>query len=812
MKKKIVTLIAIILIVVMGAAISVFYCTRNGEKEANSNSLAKHEGCDFTRFEWIKLLCEKVGVTDYECEIPYFVDVTKDSEYFNYVQAAVEWELLEDEELFYGDYCVDGEFVAMSAMKTISKEKMEIYLDSDEEITDKKILEVALKLDLVSEEKLDKCYSMIEAQMVIEKLENLYFGLFWKEDYEKIEFLENVTEIFEEEIMEINEDASEIVVSKALVEKLHEGNVVIFDYGNTGLKCARKVTKIEEGGTVFLDDDVAMEDVFETLVVSDVNEMTFADIANYYGVEVQEEGNFVNTKIFDKKNNSNGFKINLEINSDNELSVKIIDNETGYWFEIPLDITLENGVECEVEVDVDKINVGAQVNYKLFSGLKSADVAVETQAKISAIIQGFDVEKKIPLYETVTPIGNGYVGVDIGVYLVLTAEGTIRFEAEIPIEASVNYQKDKGFKNHSFNIDVEKPLIECDCTASASVQLEPTMVVLMLINVADVQMDVGIGAHANVKIRPGFRTCTDISVYYPTFRVSFCGDDDADTLLGLLGVSAEWDIITEDNSPYKMKLHHEILKDGKNQFVDKCTYEEGEEETEVETENETQSKSENISESEVERETETVNEVETTIDTMIENENMIDFSQAYGRRYVVWFYGSSLSESSDKNGWILQGNAMLYDYVQSFPRVLPTWNVSEIEGTTGTIYKVSRTRKTILWDREQEAYDTEWYVLYYDQKEWCLSYTYGFRNGYICTTYQKNNLIIPNSNEELIKHGSILIPYDSELASWLQKQSLDTNVEFLVMFDENGNIDRYLPIYEWSEEKEKEFFNIKNNN
>ena len=123
-KKKIVALIVVALLLVIGAVVAIVCIVKKGK------DTELKEG-DFTRYEWIKLLCEKVGVTDYESEISYFEDVTKGNEYFNYLQSAVEWEVLEDDKKFNGEYGATGEFIAMTAIKTISKEKMEIYLESE---------------------------------------------------------------------------------------------------------------------------------------------------------------------------------------------------------------------------------------------------------------------------------------------------------------------------------------------------------------------------------------------------------------------------------------------------------------------------------------------------------------------------------------------------------------------------------------------------------------------------------------------------------------------------------------------------------
>lgn len=784
-RKRILIIITIIcLLIAVGIGVGAWFV--KNKKEVISEKNVKHEECDFTRYEWMEILCEKVGITDYESNTSYFEDVATDNKYFSYVQAAVEWEVLDDDDQFYGDYCASGEFIAMTSIKTVSKEKIGVYLNYDEEITDEKYLEIALELKLISEEELNKCFSLIDAQMVIERLEGLCFGIFWEEDYEKIKLAENVSEILKEEVLEINNDGSEIVVSQNTLEELKIGQTVIFDYGNTGLKCAREVIGIEKDGTISLGEDVKLEDAFEEIIISDVKELTFEDIANYYGVDVQEADGFVNTKIYDKEINSKGFKINLEINDENELSIKITDNKSGCWFDLPVDIALEKGVECEVELDIDKINVGAQVNYEVIRGLKSADVALESHANISGDIQGFSVEKRITLYETVTPIGTGYVGVDIGVYLVLSAEGTIHFETEIPMDAAVNYEKGKGIKKHSFNMDVENPLIEGDCTAGISVQFEPTLVILMIIDVVDVQTDVGIGAHANVKIRPGSQTCTDISVFYPTFKVAICGDDESDTLLALLGVSVEWEIITEDNAPCKLHLHHEILANGKMQFVDECTYEEdGEEETtEEETVVETESQTEKVTEDE--------KEIPTNSGIVIEEE-LINLSKSYGQKYIVEFFPKVLEQKRTLDGdreiieniyvvatgseYELCGVIRLFEGILWNPNELSVG--SEVESMSGNRYTVVSVSKSHM-----QLKNSQGKVFHVDPG----------------LTEEEGDEYVSFAGDGAVEtyEGKFVFPYGSVFDEWLIEAAVD-GVEdnawntpgFKLIYDENGNIYDY---------------------
>ena len=208
-RKKQIMIIATICVVVITMIIVAVCCVRKGNKKVNSENLVKHEGCDFTRAEWLELLCEKVGVEDYENN--------------DCVQSAVEWGIISEEEKLYGEYCVSGEFVALTTMKSVGEEKVSMYLETSEKITDEIYLQAALDLGIISEEEKYKCFSLEDAQRVLNKYDDVYFSAFWKDNYEHIEFKENALEIFEEEILDINEECSEMVVAEHLLEDISEG-------------------------------------------------------------------------------------------------------------------------------------------------------------------------------------------------------------------------------------------------------------------------------------------------------------------------------------------------------------------------------------------------------------------------------------------------------------------------------------------------------------------------------------------------------------------------------------------------------------
>ena len=88
----------------------------------------------------------------------------------------------------------------------------------------------------------------------------------------------------------------------------------------------------------------------------------------------------------------------------------------------------------------------------------------------------------------------------------------------------------------------------------------------------DVEADAGVAASAKVTTHPTSQVCADISISFPVIKISVCGDDNVDTIIGDVGLSAEWEIISSDDAPVQLKLHYERLLDKTAQFVEICTY------------------------------------------------------------------------------------------------------------------------------------------------------------------------------------------------------------------------------------------------
>lgn len=646
--KKIIPFIVSVVVIIFLIILGVKLMKKSNTQDENA----------VTRYEWIEMLGEMSGINEYDSNSPYFEDVDTGNPYFKYVQSAVEWGVLDESSSFAGNSYASGQFIALTAMRTIGDDKIQIYLGTEEDIGDQNYIELAIKNEFVSEKDLKRRFTQEECSHLLEKLYDLYFGTFWQDNYSEVIYQDGVIELSSEDVLQSNVDYSKIMVTSQIVDSLETGAIIVFEQENTKLKIARKVEEISADGTL-THSFVELNEVVESLVVSDVTELTFEDIVNYYGLEENVDAvsnlkyqhmneNMINTKVFPFEKSNKGFKISLSTEGENEerhLEIKVTDNATGVSYTLPVTDKVDSDSNYSIDIDIDKMILGGQIDFTLAEGVKSADVGIDVHATFNGKIQGKN-EKKIPLFKTPVPLGSGIVGVDIQIFIVLSADGGISFEAELPLQASVYYEKNRGLRNYKHEISVENPTIEANCEAGTMLRLEPTLIVLG-IDMMDIETDVGVTTSAKVTTRPNSQICADISLSFPIITLSICGDDDADTIIGNLGLSAEWKIATSENALVQEGLHYELLPEGKTQFVDECTYnKDGEKEK---------------------------------INKMAEDDNnqseFTDLSRFYGYKLLLGFISPSTENENGKytysitdkgDYYLLEGTLICPEYVESW--------------------------------------------------------------------------------------------------------------------------------------------------
>ncbi|MCM1263320.1 MAG: hypothetical protein NC313_11435 [Butyrivibrio sp.] len=538
-----------------------------------------------TRYEWLEMLGERFGINEYTGETPYFSDVNSENPHFAYIQAAVEHNVLNVSSDFEGDKYASGQFIIVTAMKTLCEGKVRIYLHTNDAITDDNYIELGIEHGLIEKKDLKKGFSQEKCELVLETLYSLYFSEFWQDDYSNVVYQDGVTELSSTDILQCDTDGFKIAVTDSVLNSCEIGDVIVFEQKNTKLKLAREISAIGTDGTLSLKT-VELSKVVDSLTVSDITELTFDDIINYYepnkSTEAinnptyrQKDAHMINAAILSGEVDSKGYKLSLSTqkkNGEKYLEIRITDNDTGEFYPLPIEEKINPDDEYSAEIDIDKMYIGGQIDFS-WGRLRYAEAAVDAHATFSGNIKT-EKEKKIRLFKTPVPLGNGVVSADIQIFIVLSVDGSISFSAELPVEVSVSYDENCGVRNFEHHIFVEKPNLEVNCSASAMLRTEPTLILFGCLDAIDVEADIGISASAQTLMHPNLQECADISAGFPVLTVSVCCDEDADTAVGKLDLSKEWEILTSENAPIQFGIHFELLPNGKMQFVDECTYKE----------------------------------------------------------------------------------------------------------------------------------------------------------------------------------------------------------------------------------------------
>ena len=335
------------------------------------------------------------------------------------------------------------------------------------------------------------------------------------------------------------------------------------------------------GNGTFSLEDPEIEDVFDTLIVSDSVSIGIDDIISYYGLDNVEvsAGNPVTTMTADVSGNihSKGFAIEAEVNDDNELEVTLTDNDTHTKYKLPVKQKLNK--KCEnfsIKWDVNNINVGAQVKYTLKNGLKYASVGVDIDSEISGKIgvEG-NFSDGIFLCQTPAPIGNHLVAVNVALYIVPTIDGSITLKVEVPFHAGVSYEKGKGVNGTMGLRSSMQTSIEAEGKMGLYFRTAPMLVTMKSIPLLDAELDMGAEADAKRTGRPNGQICSDVNINFPVFKLGAGNESvkykNKKSLLCSMNLSKDCEFASFAKSK---SLHYEIHADGTKQFVDECTYNE----------------------------------------------------------------------------------------------------------------------------------------------------------------------------------------------------------------------------------------------
>lgn len=156
----------------------------------NDHNTQTEEDYNITRGEWIAMLSEAMGMTDYANDDAYFSDIDSDDAIFSYVQSCHEWGVLEfeGEDQFHPDELATREFVAVTTALASSS------IGSEDDISKDDVLEYAKQVGIIAEDGgASDSVSLSDAQDAADTAVQVYLGAS-EESVVEIDFSDNVVD------------------------------------------------------------------------------------------------------------------------------------------------------------------------------------------------------------------------------------------------------------------------------------------------------------------------------------------------------------------------------------------------------------------------------------------------------------------------------------------------------------------------------------------------------------------------------------------------------------------------------------------
>lgn len=229
------------------------------------------------------------------------------------------------------------------------------------------------------------------------------------------------------------------------------------------------------------------------------------------------------------------------------------------------------GYEITGNITLNSLTVTTHVDYKrgwfdIPYGIKDAYVQVNSDISSTLTLKG-NLKEELKIATIPIPIGPTGLSVSIDLYLYATASGTLEVGAKLSTMAKVEYQDGAGIKNTKN--------ANATATADASIvitfgaKLSASLDALGVIKIMDASVSAGaeVTAEAHLKgecdvTEEGQTTTLKYSealnmqadIYAPIVSISAGGSN---TLLGSLGLSKTWNVMTKGNCWHKELLNKE---------------------------------------------------------------------------------------------------------------------------------------------------------------------------------------------------------------------------------------------------------------
>ncbi len=253
-----------------------------------------HAQQTMTRGEWIALLGQTLGMSDYHGDTAYYQDVNPDSEIYPYVQSCYEWGVLSGDGQFNANDAATPEFVAYTAALATGTVPDDLLGNDDA------IEKFAQEHGLFPDGKKDVS---VEAGLAIAESAQRVYMDDHHENVVDITWTDGVVDLSES--LSVSADGTQLTMPTAQADSLAVGSVVIVT-SEDGLLVAKKVTSLrtEDGQTILQTEEPDLGDVFDEVTLYDSsapdlslakleNGVTIGPVANPLNVATVKDGVYI---------------------------------------------------------------------------------------------------------------------------------------------------------------------------------------------------------------------------------------------------------------------------------------------------------------------------------------------------------------------------------------------------------------------------------------------------------------------------------------------------------------------------------------
>lgn len=373
--------------------------------------------------QWLGMLNTAFGMESYAQEEPYLKSISKDNPYFNTIQIAAEWDVIDKNENINPNEALRWEEALVTLVNVGN------FTSHDASNEDK--VDYAIKNfdNTIRKYWMNRTIDVSTATNLLVKAQEQWANKTYSEQISKIEYLDNIKTISNNDSNIISNSNSTIILHEDNAKDYKSGDIVVIEKnGECGTPKAYKVqeVKISDGqAELLLNDDVELGDFVDELYIQDTftPDLTQAEIYDGNGNLVNLGSNYAVVPQSKTSNNTPAIttlaynskdakvtplaaaKTTFEFETDScKVEVTIKSDGLSAKIEVPME-EFGKGVKGYYEAEVSNFKVTNKIDYSWFT-LHSAEVKVDYQTK-STIGVKKTFKKESAVYAPKWTNGNG---------------------------------------------------------------------------------------------------------------------------------------------------------------------------------------------------------------------------------------------------------------------------------------------------------------------------------------------------------------------------------------------------------------------